>query len=161
MGTLKRILIVDSHPLFRITLRKYLSQERDFQIVGVVGNMRDAIWAVGSLGPDLVLTELTMPDARGVEAVAGIKRHYPEVKVLVLSFQRENEFVHRCRDAGAAGYVVKDAIHDDLCDVIRAVLEGKNFLDADAAGGPGADSPQDTAAFDRNRALLLQQPLRH
>ena len=130
---MSRILIVDSQVLFRNALRGYLSQEPDFHVVGVAGSMRDAIWSVGSLRPDLVLTELTMPDARGVEAVAGIKRHYPEVKVLVLSYQCENEFKIRCRDAGAAGYVVKDAIHYELCGVIRAALTGTSYAGADAA----------------------------
>jgi len=135
MAAMTRILIVDSYPLFRSTLRTFLSQEPDFQIVGMAGSMRDAIWSVGSLDPDLVLTDLRMPDARGVEAVAGIKRHYPGVKILVVSFQQEIEFKQQCRDAGAAGYVVKDAIHDELCDGIRAVLRGTAYLGADAAGG--------------------------
>ncbi len=135
MAAMNRILIVDSHALFRNTLRAYLSQEPDFQIVGVAGSMRDAIWCVGSLHPDLVLTELTMPDARGVEAVTGIKRHYPQVKILVLSFHGESEFKHHCRDAGADGYVVKDAIHDELRDVMRAALSGKTFPGMDAADG--------------------------
>src|SRR5512140_3038071 len=133
MVTVNRILIVDSYPLFRSTLRAFLSQEPDFQIVGMAGSMRDAIWSVGALNPDLVLTDLSMPDARGVEAVAGIKRHYPEVKILVVSFHRESEFMQQCRDAGAAGYVVKDAIHNELCDGMRAVLGGSDYLGADAA----------------------------
>ena len=113
--------------------------------------MRDAIWSVGSLVPDLVLTELTMPDARGVEAVAGIRRHYPEVKIVVLSFHRENEFMQRCRDAGAAGYLVKDAIHDGLRDVIRAVLSGKTCLGADTADGLVPDYLHGSAAAVQSR----------
>ena len=128
-----RILIVDSYPLFRSTLRTFLSQEPDFQIVGMAGSMRDAIWSVGALDPDLVLTDLRMPDARGVEAVAGIKRHYPDVKILVVSFYQEYEFKQQCRDAGAAGYIVKDAIHEELCDGMRAVLRGGSYPGAETA----------------------------
>ena len=156
MPMMNRILIVDSHALFRSTLRAYLSQEPDFQIVGVAGSMRDAIWSVGSLVPDLVLTELTMPDARGVEAVAGIKRHYPEVKIVVLSFHRENEFMQRCRDAGAADYLVKDAIHDDLCDVIRAVLRRKTYLGTDAADGLVPDYLPGSAALGEGYGAFPQ-----
>ncbi len=130
MGTMNRILIVDDHPLFRDALREYLSQEPDFQIVGEAGNLREAIRSVGRLSPDLVLTDLTMPDAHGVEAVTEIKRYYPDVTVIVISFHHEDEYQHRCRKAGAAGYIVKDAIHDELCDSIRAVLGHKTCLGA-------------------------------
>ncbi len=128
MDAANRILIVDSYPLFRSTLRSYLSQEPDFHVVGVAGSMRDAIWSVASLAPDVVLTDLAMPDARGVEAVSGIKRHFPEIKVLVLSFHCEPEFKQKCLEVGAAGYVVKDSIHEELCDGIRSVLRGEPYL---------------------------------
>jgi DNA-binding NarL/FixJ family response regulator len=154
MVTMNRILIVDSYPLFRSTLRTFLAQEPDFEIVGVAGNMRDAIWSVGSLDPDLVVTDLAMPDARGIEAVTGIKRHYPEVKVLVLSFHCENEFKQQCHDAGAAGYVVKDAIHDELREGIRAVLNGSTYLGADAADAMVPDYLPGFAATGIGRSPL-------
>ena len=161
MATMNRILIVDSYPLFRSTLRRFLSQEPDFQVVGVAGNLRDAIWSVGSLNPDLVLTDLAMPDARGVGAVSAIKRHYPDVKVLVLSFHSETEFKEQCRDAGAAGYIVKDAIHDELRDGIRAVLHGKTYPGTDAADGMAADYPAGSAASGKSRDQLPHRPSLH
>jgi DNA-binding NarL/FixJ family response regulator len=149
--TVNRILIVDSYPLFRNALRTFLSQEPDFQIVGMAGSMRDAIWSVGALGPDLVLTDLRMPDARGVEAVSGIKRHYPEVKILVVSFFEESEFKQQCRDAGAAGYIVKDAVHDELCDCMRAVLRGSSYPGAETVGGIAAQYLPGSAAAGNGR----------
>lgn len=132
MDTMNRILIVDDHPLFRAALREYLSQEPDFQIVGEAGNLREAIRSVGRLSPHLVLTDLTMPDAHGVAAVTEIKRYYPDVKVIVISFHREYEYKHRCCKAGASGYVVKDAIHHELYESIRAVLGRNTYLGANA-----------------------------
>ncbi len=158
MVTMNRILIVDSYPLFRSTLRTFLSQEPDFQIVGIAGNLRDAVWSVGSLDPDLVLTDLAMPDARGVEAVTGIKRHYPDVKVLVLSFHYEREFKQKCRDAGAAGYVVKDAIHEELCAGIRAVLGGRTYLGANAADGMVPDYLPGSATSGKGRSPFPHRP---
>lgn len=133
MVTMNRILIVDDHALFRDALREFLSQEPDLEIVGEAGNISDAIQYVGTLSPHLVLTDLTMPDTSGIEAVTEIKRHYPDVKILVMSIHREKEYKHRCRKAGAAGYIVKDAIHDQLRDGIRTVLSGKIYLGADAS----------------------------
>ncbi|MBI4291528.1 MAG: response regulator transcription factor [Betaproteobacteria bacterium] len=136
---MSRILIVDDHALFREALRDFLSQDPDLEIVGEAENISDAIRCVGALSPHLVLTDLTMPDAHGIEAVTEIKRHYPNVKVLVMSVHRESEYKHRCRKAGAAGYIVKDAIHDQLRDGIRTVLSGKIYVGADAADGTVAD----------------------
>ena len=138
MITMNRILIVDDHVLFRDLLREFLSQEPDFQIVGEAGNLREAIWSIGTLSPHLVLTDLTMPDSHGIEAVTEIKRHYPDVKILVISLHRENEFKYSCRNAGAAGYIVKDAIHDELRHGIRTVLDGKIYM--------GADGPDETVS---------------
>jgi CheY-like chemotaxis protein len=126
------ILIVDDHALFRDALREFLSQKPEFQIVGEAGSVRDAVRCVRALSPHLVLTDLAMPDAHGVEAVTGLKRHFPDLKILVISLHRENEFKQWCRRAGASGYIVKDAIHDELCDAIRAVLSGKTYMGADA-----------------------------
>jgi len=122
MTTMNRILIVDDHVPFRGAVRDLLSQEPDFQIVGEAGNLYDALRSVGILLPHLVLTDLSMPDARGVEAVTEIKRLYPEVKILVVSWHRDHEYQQLCRAAGANGYIVKDAVHEELRDGIRAVL---------------------------------------
>lgn len=155
MITMNRILIVDDHALFRDALREFLSQEPDFQIVGEAGNIREAIRSVGALSPHLVLTDLNMPDTHGVEAVTEIKRHYPDVKILVISLHRENEFKRRCRKAGAAGYVVKDAIHDELRDGIRTVLGGKIYLGADAPDERVSDYVLGSAATKEHRSYLL------
>ena len=111
-----------------------MSQEPDIQIVGEAGNLGEALKFIGILSPQLVLTDLTMPDACGTEAVAAIRHHYPELKILVVSSHREREYKNRCRKAGAAGYIVKDAIHDELRDGIRAVLGGRTYMGADAGG---------------------------
>ena len=155
MLTTNRILIVDDHPMFRGALRDFLSQEPDFQIVGEAGNIRDAIRSVGALSPQLVLTDLNMPDTHGVEAVTEIKRHYPNVMVLVISLHRDIEFKHGCRKAGANGYIVKDAIDAELLDGIRTVLGGKTYLGADAADAMVPDCVLEYAATDEDRGCFV------
>lgn len=146
MNTMNRILIVDDHALYREVLRTYLSQEPDIQVVGEAGNLCEALRFIGILSPQLVLTDLTMPDARGIEAVAAIRHHYPELKIVVVSSHREHEYKHRCRKAGAAGYIVKDAIHSELRDGIRAVLGGKTYMGADAGGPALSNLPLELVA---------------
>jgi DNA-binding NarL/FixJ family response regulator len=124
MATPNRILIVDNHAPFRDALRELLSREPDFQVVGEAGDMEEALRSVRSLSPHLVLTDLQMSDACGIRAVAEMKRHYPQVKVVVLSLHEEDEYKEQCRQAGASGYVVKDAVHGELRSGIRAALRG-------------------------------------
>ena len=130
MGIMKRILIVDDHAPFREALREFLSQEPDFQIVGAAGTLREAMLCAAALAPHMVLTDLSMPDAHGVDAVTEIRRLQPKVKILVVSLHREGEYKRVCRRAGADGYVVKDAIVQELCDCIRAIFGVRT--------GPGA-----------------------
>ena len=155
MTAMNRILIVDDNAIFRDVLRGFLSQEPDFKVVGEAGNLREAIQAVGTLSPHLVLTDLNMPDAHGIEAVTEIKRYYPDVKIVVVSLHRESEYKHRCRNGGAAGYVVKDAIHDELCDGIRTVLGGKTYLSLDCPGERLPDFVVGSAAMGEGRRVFL------
>ena len=159
MNTMNRILIVDDHAPFRGVLREFVSEKQDFQIVGEAGNLCDSIRCCGSLSPHLVLTDLTMPDAHGIEAVSELRRHYPDVKIIVISFHRENEFKNRCRDAGAAGYVVKDAIFDELLDGMRTVLSGNTYFGADAPELMFSEYMNGAAGTDRSHILWIGQPL--
>ena len=132
MSAMDRILIVDDHAPFRDALREFLSQEPDFQIVGEAGSMREAMLSAAALSPHMVLTDLSMPGAHGVDAVTEIRRAYPKVKILVVSFHREDEYKRMCRQAGADGYVVKDAIGKELCHGMRAILGARTGLGAHA-----------------------------
>jgi len=156
MVTLNRILIVDDHVLFRDALRDLLEEEPDFQIVGEAGNLREAIQSVGSLSPHLVLTDLGMPDAHGIEAVTEMKRHFPNLKILVLSFHSESEYKSQCRNAGAAGYIMKDAIKDELRKGVRAILSGKTYyVDFDEAEETASELIAKSAARARAPSYSL------
>src|SRR5690349_20481530 len=96
-----------------------------------------------------------MPGTRGVEAVTELRRHYPAIKILVVSFHAENEFKRACRKAGAAGYILKDAIHAELRDGIRAVLAGKIYMGATAADAKPSDFVLCSAAIAECRSYSL------
>jgi two-component system NarL family response regulator len=133
MITKSRILIVDDHAQFRSVMRDFLSQEPDLQIVGEAGSLGEAIGFAGILLPHLVLTDLEMPDTHGIEAVTGLRHHFPDAKILVISGHSEDEYKYRCHKAGASGYIVKDAVHAELRSGIRAVLSGRSHPGAGAA----------------------------
>lgn len=127
----KRILIVEDHTLLRAGLKALLSQDLDIEIVGEADNGRDAVRLVGTLAPDLVLTDLSMAGMNGIESIVDIKRRYPDVRVLVLTIHKTDEYIFAALRAGANGYILKDASHDELRIAIRSVLNGKTYLSPD------------------------------
>ena len=161
-----RLLIAEDHTLLRAGLRALLSQDADIEIVGEADNGRDAIQAVGALSPHLVLMDLTMPGMNGIEAIRDIKRRYPETKVLVLTIHKTDEYIHESLRAGADGYILKDATHDELRVAVRSVLNGKTYLSPDISAqvitgylgtGQGAtgSSPWDTLTHREREVLKL------
>ena len=147
MGGTQRIFIVEDHTLLRAGLRALLSQDPDLEIVGEADNGRDAIRAISTLSPNLVLMDISMPGMNGIEAMIDIKRRNPETRILVLTIHKTEEYIHASLRAGADGYMLKDASHDELRVAIRSVLNGKTYLSPDISGkvingylGTGKDS---------------------
>ena len=123
MNTKQRILIADNHTPLGAELRALLLEEPDLEIVGQAENGCNAVHAVGQHSPALVLLDLTTPDMTGIETLTAIKSRYPQVRVLVMTLHRNEEFIQACLTIGADGYVLKDAIHEQLPTAIRAVLQ--------------------------------------
>ncbi len=134
MTTRKRVLIVEDHTLFRAGLRALLAQDPDIEIVGEADNGRDAIRLVGTLAPDLVLMDLTMPGMNGIEAIREIRRRDTRARILVLTIHKTDEYIHESLQAGADGYMLKDASHDELLTAVQSVLSGKTYLSPDISG---------------------------
>jgi two-component system, NarL family, response regulator NreC len=134
MGGKQRIFIVEDHTLLRAGLRALLSQDPDLEIVGEADNGRDAIRAISTLLPNLVLMDISMSGMNGIEAMIDIKRRNPETRVLVLTVHKTEEYIHASLRAGADGYMLKDASHDELRVAIRSVLNGKTYLSPDISG---------------------------
>jgi len=123
-----RILIADDHTILRAGIRSLLDLVPDFQVVGEVDNGKDAIYQAGQLKPDLLLSDLSMPKTNGTEAIQHIKSRYPDIKVLVLTVHKTEEYVHAALKAGANGYVLKDDTSDELISAIKNIAAGKTYL---------------------------------
>lgn len=155
MVTKGRILLVEDHTILRAGLQALLSKEADFEIVGETDNGRDAMHAIAALKPNVVVTDISMPGINGIEVIREIKRRYPEMRVLVLTIHKTDEYIHESLRAGADGYVLKDAHPDELRVAIRSILNGKTYLSPDISsqvitgylgGGNGSGSGGATAA---------------
>lgn len=123
-----RILIADDHTILRAGIRSLLDMVPDFEVVGEVDNGKDAIYQAGQLQPDLLLTDLSMPKTNGTEAIQHIKSRYPDIKILVLTVHKTEEYVHAALKAGANGYVLKDDTSDELIAAIKNIATGKTYL---------------------------------
>ncbi len=122
------VFIVEDHTIVREGLRALLSLDPNLEIVGETGNGHDAIRLVAACKPSLVLMDLSMPDMNGMEATREIKRRNPEVKIIVLTVHKTEEYVRATLQAGANGYVLKDATHSELKLAVKSVLEGRIYL---------------------------------
>jgi DNA-binding NarL/FixJ family response regulator len=130
-----RIIIADDHPLFRFAIRHTLEVHPDLEVIGEAANGYEAVELSRRLRPELVLMDLRMPQMDGVAATKAIKREFPDTRVLVLTAVDESAGLSDSLEAGAAGYVLKDAPAARITDAVRRVLAGESPLDEKVAMG--------------------------
>lgn len=123
-----RILIVDDHPVVRDGLRGMLSGEPDFEVVGDAANGHEAVARTQTFDPDVVLMDLRMPEVDGVTAIRALAERDSRARVLVLTTYDTDRDVLAAIDAGATGYLLKDAPRDELFRAVRAAARGESVL---------------------------------
>jgi len=124
----QKILIVDDHTIMRDGLQALLSSEPNYEVVGTVADGKTAIQSVTTLSPDIVLMDLTMPGTSGIDAIKEIKRRTPEVRVIALTFHKEDKYIHATLEAGADAYVLKDDSRTELFTALSSVMRGNSYL---------------------------------
>jgi DNA-binding NarL/FixJ family response regulator len=128
-----RVVLADDHGVVRRGLRGFLELLDDIEIVGEAEDGRQAVDTAGSLQPDVVLMDLVMPGMDGIAATAEIKRRWPDVEVVALTSFIEEERVTAALEAGATGYLLKDADADDVALAVRRAYAGEVHLDPQVA----------------------------
>lgn len=123
-----RLLLAEDHTIVREGLRSLIDSSEDMEVVGEVGDGREALKKVEEIELDIVLMDIRMPGLNGIEATRQIKKHFPDVKVLILSMHPDDEYVLEALRAGASGYILKQAAHEELFTAIRAVYRNDVFL---------------------------------
>jgi two-component system, NarL family, response regulator LiaR len=153
-----RVLLIEDHPIVRTGLRTLLESESDFEVVGEAGDGLSAIALARKLKPNVVLTDLLLPDIDGVAVTEGIRSEAPGAQVVILtSVSEDDAFVVRAVRAGAIGYVVKSADTGLLVSAIRSASEGQVQLSARSAARLMQEmrSPRnDLPLTDREREVL-------
>jgi DNA-binding NarL/FixJ family response regulator len=122
------VLIVDDHPLFRQGVAGLVEDAPDMIVAGEAGTGREAIAACRRLQPDVVVMDLQMPEMGGIEATAILRGEAPQVRVIVLTTFDGDVHASKALHAGAAGYMLKSAVGDELVEAIRAIHAGKRRI---------------------------------
>jgi DNA-binding NarL/FixJ family response regulator len=134
MTTLQRprVLLADDHLMVAEALKSLLAPE--FELVGVVEDGRKLLEAAGTLRPDVIVADITMPHLNGIDALVQLRQRGDHVPVVFLTMHRDASFARRALDAGASGFVLKHSAPAELVLAIRAALEGKTYLTPQLAG---------------------------
>jgi len=130
-----RVFIADDHGILRGGLRSLINAQPDMTVVGEAASGPEAESGVKETEPDVVLMDISMPRGGGLAAIAAIKSVRPRTKLLALTVHDEAGYVRAAADAGAIGYVVKSAVDTELLAAIRAVAEGRTFMDVSVGLG--------------------------
>ena len=128
-----RILAVDDHPLIRQGIASLVAVQPDMTLVAEASNGRDAIQQFRAHHPDITLMDLQMPEMNGIDAIIAIRSDFPDARIIVLTTYVGDVQILRALKAGARGYLLKNLLHKELMEAIRAVYSGKKSLSADAS----------------------------
>jgi DNA-binding NarL/FixJ family response regulator len=140
----RRVLIVDDHPIVRQGLRRVMENEEDLTVCGEAETARDARAAIKELSPDVVIADISLKQGDGIELVRDVRAHHPQLPILVLSMHDETIYAERMLSAGANGYIMKQAASEQFLISLRRVLDGgiyvseavgNNMIQKFAAGG--------------------------
>jgi two-component system response regulator NreC len=141
-----RIFIADDHAVLRSGLRLLMESQADMEVVGEAGDFAEALSQLPEVRPDILTLDLSMPGGLGLKAVEKICQRVPGLRVIVLTMHDDPAYLRTALAMGASGYVVKSAADSELLSAIRAVSQGRIFVDARSGTATvGSTSPLSTA----------------
>ena len=150
-----RVLLADDHTVVRAGIRTLLENEPDIAVIGEAADGLEAVCKVRELQPDVVVMDITMPRMDGLKATREVAKHAPAVRVVILTMHDDEEYFFDVLNAGAMGYVLKNAAPTDLVTAIRAVYEGNVFLYPSVAKLLVQDFVRRSTADDRSASDRL------
>ena len=123
-----KIILVDDHQMFRDGVKSVLCDEENIDVIGEVGNGNDLFDLLKTKTPDLIITDISMPDISGIEVAKHVSENYPDIKILILSMHSNEEFISKALNVGANGYLPKDTNMTELLEAINTIYKGENYF---------------------------------
>jgi DNA-binding NarL/FixJ family response regulator len=134
MQSKKRIVIAEDHTILRQGLVALLKSNNEIEVVGEAEDGLEAIRCAEKIKPDLLLLDLNMPRMDGISVIKEVKRSHPDIKIIVLTMHKQEEYIFEAFKSGAEGYCLKASSHDELVIAIHAVLSGKFYVSPEISG---------------------------
>jgi DNA-binding NarL/FixJ family response regulator len=150
-----RILAVDDHPILRQGIAGLIADESDMTLVAEAANGREAIQQFRTHQPDITLMDLQMPEMNGLDAMIAIRGEFPDARVIVLTTYTGDVQARRALQAGARAYLLKNSLHKELLDTIRAVHAGRKNLSPEVSFELAEHSAEELLSAAEVRVLLL------
>jgi DNA-binding NarL/FixJ family response regulator len=154
MANKLRVLLVDDHALVRRGFRRMLEDEPTFHVVGEASDGLEAVKLAEELGPDVIVMDCALPQMNGIEASRRILAKLPDTAILMLSMHSEDTLVKQALEAGARGYILKNAMDLDLVSAIKKVAGGQTVLDPQIARSGALKGERDTGLTQRELEIL-------
>jgi two-component system response regulator NreC len=162
-----RVLLVDDHNILRDGLKLLLGAQKDMEVVGDTDRGRGVVDFLRAIEVDVIVMDVSMPDAAGPKVTTELRQEFPNVKVLALTRHTEKAYIQQMLHAGATGYVLKQTSSDVLLSAIRAVAEGGTFIDPAVAGklvdsfGARTSTAQPGSVTSREQQILTMVAYGH
>jgi two-component system response regulator NreC len=162
-----KVVLVDDHAVVRSGLRLLLDAQDDMVVVGEAGNAKDAVFRARALKPDVILLDVVMPDESGIDVLPKLLKESPETNVLVLSMQDDPSYVREAFAAGASGYILKEAVDEEVVSAVREIASGGRYVHPALGARMIAAEAEERAAAeadplsDREREILRLLALGH
>ncbi|HZD30337.1 MAG TPA: response regulator transcription factor [Candidatus Angelobacter sp.] len=148
------VLLVDDHALVRRGFRRILEDEADIVVKGEASDGDEAVRLANSLRPDVIVMDCALPGSNGLVATRKILEHNPKALILMLSMHSEDTWVRQSLEAGARGYMLKNALDQELVDAIRRVVAGEEVLDPQIARRTNLKGERETGLTVRELEVL-------
>lgn len=159
-----RVILADDHQMFREGVKSILDDEPGIEVVGEVGRGQDLLKMLESIVPDIVITDISMPEMSGIEIASYLSQNYPQVRVLILSMHVNEEFIVKALETGANGYLPKDTSMNELLEAIYVISRGENYFNKEISdtvlksiirkSKPEANQKQSESLTDREMEVL-------
>lgn len=123
-----KILLADDHKLLIDGLRPILERQKEIEVVGIALDGMEAVEKTGSLKPDIILLDISMPKLNGLDAAKKILRDFPELKIIILSMHADHRYIQESLRIGARGYILKESAANEVIEAIAQVQKGELFF---------------------------------